>query len=465
MDCKLQYHFETDSESMGVERVIEQRYTVDRGIDSSRSATFIVEGHPDSFIDLGKCFIETKFRVVKENGDELDEKDNVFPTEKYGNNMWAQANVSLNNTPLPPGNDYSYTANLIDMLGSSQDSRNYVMGVLAGNNDVYVDSSHVKHAYDAYYGDERLSCSKSRTVTIIDRVHSDFLMSCCQLLPNGMQLGLTLIRNKDSFVLASMGDSTKNNYKIEIESVSLIVRRVIFNSKAHSMIARSLASGGRLNYQKLQTVVYPCAKGSRSWTWHNCFGNLVPKQAFVMIVSQEAYFGSFARNSAFFESAGVSRVRFCVDGRDVMASPYTMEFKYDVETGKVITWRDVAGSQNVLENLKKDAKDYAEMKKKHETIKKMGGSDAIVPFAGLCRVIGTSTNPRQFLGVNYSQFVSGSTVFAVSMGHNGGHEATPGSFDVHIEFGAQTTEPYMVIVTGEFHKVIGFDANRNIVEM
>ncbi len=52
MDSKLNYHFVVDHEAANVEFSSYQRYTVDRGIDSSRTVHFSVEDHTDNLIDL-----------------------------------------------------------------------------------------------------------------------------------------------------------------------------------------------------------------------------------------------------------------------------------------------------------------------------------------------------------------------------------------------------------------------------
>ena len=89
-------------------------------------------------------------------------------------------------------------------------------------------------------------------------------------------------------------------------------------------------------------------------------------------------------------------------------------------------------------------------------------SDALSPFAGLCRVIGSFAFPRQYVGVSYENYRDGSTIFAVALDHEDTQGVVPGSFDVHIDFGNLTSEALMVILVGEYPKSIAFDSNRNI---
>ena len=48
MESKLKYHFSQDDSAVGVQSELYQRYTVDRGINSSGSVQFLVEGQEDT---------------------------------------------------------------------------------------------------------------------------------------------------------------------------------------------------------------------------------------------------------------------------------------------------------------------------------------------------------------------------------------------------------------------------------
>ena len=367
----------------------------------------------------------------------------VFPKESYGTNLWSQVSITLNNTPLPPGNDYPYTAALIDILGTSPESRKGVLTPLAGFMLPRFGTSKIDDISNPNpYMMNTMAARLSKEITVYDRIHNDFMMSCTQLLPNKMQLGITLTKSKDSFVLgveeAPMTDNdgvaitermAPEDYRLEIREVSLFVRRVQLNPAAMREVAPGLAKGGKLLYQRLQTVAYPCPKDSRSWNWHNCFNNIIPGRVFMAIVSQEAYFGNYKRVSNYLESANVAVVRFCADGREIMAEPYRCDFHYNQD-----------GSVDQV------------------------NTDAKTAYAGLCRAIRSFGQDRQHVGIEYTNFKDGSTVYAVAMDQAGSLKPVSGSFDIHIEFTKGVEEPMMVIVMGEMYKTLGFDANRNITE-
>ena len=439
MGSRLKYKLDSQVVPSDVESFHYQRYTVDNGIDSSRAVQFLVEGQPDCFVDLNSCYLKTEFRIVKEDGGEIGSNPLVFPTESYGSNLWSQVNINLNGSSLPSGNEYPYTAYLIELLGSNGEVRANVQETLNGFGVPGYGSSEVKYSKEASYRDQKRLCKKSQTITVYSRIHSDFMMSCSHLLPNNMSIGIQLQRSKDDFVLGATTTTVKDSktnedivqgpdpVKIQVESVSLFVKRICLTSTALATINKSLSTGGTLQYQRLHTLAFSCPKNTKTWNWRNCFSNIAPRKVFVGLVTQDAYFGDLKRTSNFFESAGISTVSFALDGREIMAEPYKCSFKYD--GGKI---------------------------DKNET-------EARSAFAGLCRTIGSFTATMQGLGVSYDQFISGATVFATSLDHADTDVAVPGSLDVSISFEKATENAYMVIVMGEFPKTISFDANRKLI--
>jgi hypothetical protein len=428
MADRFKYQFAEDSSAPDLESSGYQRYTLDKGINSAGAVSFIVDGHHEAFIDPRQCYLKTVFRVVKGNGDTLPPDAQVFLTDCEGINLWQQVGITLNNTPIPPGNDYPYVAKITALLGTSGDHRSTVMGELAGFRMNPLGSSLVSLGPPTMHLMGIANVANSAECCVYDKIYSDFLNSCVQLLPNRMQLGITLTRAKDSMVLASLdGDE---DYKVEVMSCSLFVKRVYPNPAAKVVLDSALAEGGKLHYRRLQAVALPCAKGSRSWSWHNCFNGVAPRRAFMALINQESYYGSFQRMSNYLETAQVSTVRFSLDGREILPEPYHMEYKYTPD-GMV------------------DAE----------------GSDVKSPFHGLTMVSGALFQPYSELGLSKDEFLRGATIYAVDLAHSETAGPTQGSFDVSIEFASGLAEPMTVLVIGEYPKTLVFDANRALTKL
>ena len=454
------YELESDCEIAGSQYV---RFTSDRGIDSSRSVTFRIGRNSDSLLDMSKFFIKTKYRIVKDDDNPIGSSPTVYPLENHGINLWTSASVSLNNVPLPPSNDYAYTANLVNLIGATPEVRKTIMGPLTGFREPMSSSSKIGTDEWGTYDEAKQKCADSKTMTVYTRIYSDFIQSCSQLLPYDCDLTIVLNRSKDSFVLGVDPGDNHPTYKINIESVSLFIKKIYLSDPATARIRSSIQDGLMLQYQRLQTVVYPCPERSLTFSFYDLYHGIVPRKAFAFLVTQEAYFGSYRRNSMYLESADVSKVTFFSDGRAINPESYETSFKYHPKTGHTITESSMQRYTAQLENLPDDADE--ETRNTLKAIVGGGASDAMSPFAGLCRVVSSFSNPRELVGVEYPQFVDGSTIFAVSMDHSQRMTAMRGSFDMTIEFRTPLKEPHMVIVVGEYPKTIKLDQDKNVSEM
>ena len=402
-----------------------QRYTLDKGINTSGTVSFVVEGHNEGFIDMSDCYLKSKLRVVKADGSALPPEARVYLSPGYGRNLWSRAEVALNNTPIPPTNEYALTTRVVELLSCGGDWRATV-GAPLGETDTSYNSSSQVVFVETHKEMDIMAVAGSKEVVTYTAVGSDFMRSCTQLLPNNMDLRLTLTKARDSTILCS--SEAGADYKVEIVSCSLFVRRLFPNPRGLAILNENLANGGELRYQRLHTVALPCAKGSRSWTWHNCFNGKAPARAFCFLLSQEAYFGSFSRISDFFESASVAAVRFQLDGRDILPEPYSTSYGYDA-------------SGQIDES----------------------NTNALSAFHGIRKVLGDFGGHGKDMGMGYSEFIKGCTLYAVDLEHSIVAKPVSGSFTVQIDFATSLSEACMIVIVGEFAKSLAFDANRSIV--
>lgn len=443
VEARLRHHFvgqETVPTGLTIESTTEQVYTQDRGLNTARTVAFEVEAHDDTLIDLQECFLTTKIRVVKANGDPIppmDEADpstlpNVFLPVNYGNALWGQVSIRLNGQPLPPGNDYTYTGVLIDYLGAAPVVREQVLKPVDGTRAPTHHSSYLPHAFhfrDNLYFNARLGVAGSPTIEVHQRIHSDFLMTASHLLPSGMRLSITLQRNKDDFLLCRRPGETEA-YRVEMREVSLSVKRVRPNPTARALLDRSLASGGQLVYQRLHLIPFPCPRQSKIFTHYNCFNGVVPRRVFVAIVTQDSYEGSYDRDPTFLENANVSRLRVCRNGQEVMPVPYTS------------TWSFLEDTMGCVDTE---------------------NSHARGPFNGLNRVLEGAHNPRQLpAGVSYRSYLMGATIWGVNLAHADSVKPVSGALDLHVEFATPVQESMMILVLGEYPITLRFDGQRNL---
>ena len=67
------------------------------GVSAYGPYEFILDGLCDSYLMMNSLHLETKFKVTRSNGDDLDaEEDDVGVINLIGQSLWRAVDVSLN---------------------------------------------------------------------------------------------------------------------------------------------------------------------------------------------------------------------------------------------------------------------------------------------------------------------------------------------------------------------------------
>ena len=131
MSERLNYQFNTDPDVPGQREEYEQTFTLEKGL--TNALLFNIPAHSTDCTDGTKMYIELVFKVLKENGENLDATDDadlLLCNGAFGN-FFSTVNVSLNGCALPTNSDAAYTNFLVKILGSSKDYRKSVLKPLS----------------------------------------------------------------------------------------------------------------------------------------------------------------------------------------------------------------------------------------------------------------------------------------------------------------------------------------------
>lgn len=424
MSERLNYHFNVDPDVPGQLEEYTQSITIDNGLKgSSNNIRFTVPPHDTDCTDGSEMDLELVFNVTDEDGTALDDSDDVFLCNGAFGNFFSQINVSLNGHPLPPVTEAAYTAFLVDRLGSSKAYRKSVLYPLGFTGKSLETHSAITGLNQISYGDNKKKVANSKDVRLSGRIASDFLATCAHLIPNKVAMELSLIRNRDSFILGS--SEAKKSYKINLKECTLGVKRVRLNPAGQELLEKSLATSGHLKYQRLSTRVQTVSLGSQSFRWNNIFhSSQLPSRVFVGLVNQKSYMGQLDYYPMFFESANVSSVRFLVDGREILPKPYQPKFKY--------VTRGDGGRALDHDNCEVSS-----------------------PMRGLSKALGTFSNRATTVGLTEFEWLAGLSVYAATLPAYGGMETPKGCLDVVIDFSPHIGPgSYVCLVMGEFDKVL-----------
>ena len=203
-------------------------------ITDSGPIEFIVKGDSENYLDLTNSYIHAQVKVVKPNDTTLTEADDnlVAPLNLFLHTLFTEVDVTLNGTLVSSStNTYPYRAYMETLLNYGKDAKESQL-----NTSGYYKEGEPNFHFSAANANEGLGkrrqlISRSKTVDLIGRIHSDIFTQNRYML-NGVDLRLRFVRSKNSFALlavpAKEGDPTIQ-YKIKVEHMSLFVRKAKLN--------------------------------------------------------------------------------------------------------------------------------------------------------------------------------------------------------------------------------------------
>ena len=426
---RLQYNIAgPDQDREECEKAFWLETTLDRHI--SGTLNFEIPPDPECFTDVNAAYISVTIQVFKADGRPLDRDDRVFVTPGSLQSLFQSCQVFLNGCPLDPSNAYSWSATLTSYFGVSKTARQDVWAELAGQSPPNYNSSKIlpKDVIGFMPGVNKVAGSKQYTLT--GRLMSDFMQSCAQPLPPGMKLEVKLRRSPDAFSLCSCTEDRAQEYKVVINTASLFVRRIRMCKPVLDRTLESLANGGGLAYTRMECIVNQIPAQGVSYRVGNLMGGgALPHTLYLVLANQMAFTGSKDYLGNYFETGFLKSIQVYENGRPVLTKPIQCRFVY--------------GEEGQLEP---------------------GLSDATQPFLSMTQAMNGIADSHVTSGVNYYDFLRGTTVSCVQLNSCGGTRMAPGFLDVELVLEEDIDRhPMLLLAFGEFEKHLRFDQNRRLV--
>ena len=424
---RLRYNFAGPEEERDeCQKAFWLKTTLDR--NTSGTLSFVVPPDPEAFTDVNATYIEVTLKVLKANGDPLDENDGVFLSPGQLQSLFESCQIFLNDGSLDPTNAYSYGATLTSYFGVSKTAREDVWAELAGMKPPGYPRSHLQPGDEQAFIPSIQQVAKSQELTLTGRLMSDFMQSCAQLLPPGIKIGVNLRRARDSFSLCSSTKDPTAGYKIEITMASLFLRRVQMSKPMLERTLAGLNDGCGLAYTRMGCIINQVPAQGVSYRCGNLFGGgELPHTLYLLLVNQQAFSGSLNYLGNYFESGHVKSLQVFENGRPVLAQPIRTKYVYDEKDGYT------------LDKLKSDAKQ---------------------PFLTMAQAMNGIANSQISAGLKYSEFLTGCIVSCVQLNSCGGTRTSPGFLDVELTMADDAArEPMLLLAFGEFDKNVRLDKN------
>lgn len=272
---------------------------------SSNTIEFNLSGQGTEYIDMSETRLYVRVKVVTSDGKDVTDNQ-VSLVKLWPHALFRQCDVYLNGTLVTNASGlYQYLAYISSELSFPSTVKENQLKVLE-----HSAGWDVKAAQPRAEGLVRLHlplCNQPR------------------LIPNGVRLHLRLMRTPDDFVInKKAGDGT---FKVELEKVSLFVRRVI---PTPSLLLE------HANIMSKTNCVYPIVrifpkfhtlqKGVREFDLANVCQGQLPSRVIVGFVKTSAFSGSQAEDPFKFQHFKLDHISLQSNGRSFPTVPITAEF-------------------------------------------------------------------------------------------------------------------------------------------
>ena len=376
------------------------RLQLSQGLNDGGMLSFRVPADPSRFTDLNVCMLKLEVSIETVDGATPPLASPACLDDQGMHAIFSSCDVRLNEKLVSTMQNYPYTAKLCRMLGMSQGLREGVFDTLDGTRKPSLKKSNLESDEDAAKRTILMNMARAqKRAILIGRIYSDVLMSCRQLLPPGVAIGIDLRRAPDEFSLMSCV-AAASTYKLKITNASLYLRRMKLRPSLQTRAMESVKAGACLTFNRLETRLIGVPKESKVFRWLNCLNNAaLPNRLYITFVSQKSLYGSVLKNSTYFEHNFVSRITVRLNGRDILVEPITSSFE--------------VGDDGDLNLNKSQA---------------MGG------FYSLTEILDQVRDPTMPLRLGYNDYLMGNVVYALELGKCGEKSTTTGAIDIEAHF-------------------------------
>lgn len=387
---------------------------------------FDVNATGDDYLDLANSLLHIRAKIVKANGDDLEDASTVGPVNNFMHSLFSQVDVSLNGTLITSStNTYAYRAYLENLLTYGTDAKSsQLTSVLFYKDDAGKMDKPDPLAADAANKNTGLTTrqtfiANSNEVDMIGRLHTDIFFQERYML-NEVNVRIKLIRSNDSFCLMATGGT---QFKVVVTYASLLIRKVKISPSVYLAHAKTLENGtAKYPIRRVICKTFTIPTGYLDASHEKLFSGQLPVRLIVGLVDNRAYNGDRERNPFNFQHFSLTEISVYLDGQLHGLKPLKLNF---------------------TSNRYIDA--YASL------------------FSGTNKM-----NRDEGNVISRSDYATGYTLFAYDLTPDLAEDdhvnlTRQGTVRLDLKFGTALANTVSVICYAEFHNVIEVDRNRTVV--
>ena len=311
-------------------------------LSPSNPITFHVAGSDEEYLDP-IFYLKTSCCIRTHEDKLLPENIAVAPINNFGHSMFKRIDLKLQDKLVTSSTDnYPHRAFLERFLNFGSDAKNSQLGTefyhadTAGKNDV------IEPGENAGFEARKALVSKGRPFTLFVRLCTD-LANQPRLLPNGVDVTLTLHHSSDAFRLTY--PDQMHPPKLVLRDMLLYIRKV----KLTPPMATALAEAMRLKpvqyaISRAMVKTFQISKGLSVINRENLTMGQLPRSVVVGVCDSDAYLGNPHKTPLSFKAKGANFVSLYCDSEPIPSVPFTPNFTENDAAREYLSLFHIAGT-------------------------------------------------------------------------------------------------------------------------
>jgi hypothetical protein len=322
--------FVVPATQLTVEKNIQTEHRPISIVTDSRSVIqFEINSAYDEYIQLRDSLLRIKLKINIKRSDGADVTENdwkkISPVNYLLQSLFSNVQVEIGGKPITmTPHSYPYKSYFNAILGYTKDARTSYLSA-AG----FFDDKNTKVEFNEKQSQiirpvEITTDGKGQTIELEGKLHLDFFAQPKALL-GGVQMKLFLIPNDPKFYLI-LKDNTILPH-VEFEDISLFMNRSKVSYPVVSAHSRALMKG-TAKYPIVRGLVkaFNINSGTIDTTIDNAVFGVIPRRIFIVLVSNQAFSGSYLINPYNFQKYDLNFLAVHIDGQQFPMKPYTPDF-------------------------------------------------------------------------------------------------------------------------------------------
>ena len=345
--------FQIPPTQTAVEKADDVPYQPQTQLRDGTSVEFYVPALTSEYIDLQNTKLETKFKITRLNGGDLQADNVTAPINDIFNGMWSNVELYMNDRLVSHSNNmHGYRSIISHLIHDSDESLQSERGMqliykdtpnqmdvvearrpnpqhLIPNYDIRVTvAADNAVTYDTIPADEvvgnqglyqrYLMIRGSQHVQVLGHLPID-LFEQERYLTSGVSMKLRFHRQKNPYMLMAAANS---NYKIEILQSTLYVRQIKTSPGVTLGHADALAKmPAKYPITRKECKSYAVATGLRNFHTDSIFQGQLPKRVVIGMVDGDAFAGVYNKNPYNFKHFNVNYMQMYANGEPVQLRP------------------------------------------------------------------------------------------------------------------------------------------------